>query len=684
MTRSRVRLVALALCAMGVGVGALVALPAEAVNTRAFTLDSAADLSAGVLDRVAVTGDGTVVLGAETERLTAPETVGSVWSLLEMGDGSVLAGTGVDGRVYRVQGRDVTLYAETGAVVVTSLTRADDGSVYAGTLPDAKLFRLNAPQGGRPQAPTLVATLPGAQHIWAVQWDRARRVVLCATGPEGKLFAVDPAVTGRENFTVLFDSEEPHLYAMAPGRDGEVLLGAGGGHAIVFGVRGAGRARVIARLTGDEVKGVALAGEDIVAVSNEFTDPPEPPRRTVSQSRLPAPGGPTTARPRAGKGYAWRVHTNGYAERVLSSETTHYTALAWDGARRETLLGTGVGGRVIAVAEDRTTRLLFDVDEQGVSALGLTGATRLFGTSDSGAFYRVLDARPSAATWNSRVLDATVPARWGAVRWRGAGALDWESRSGNSDTPDATWTAWEALDADGVIRSPAGRYVQVRARFTRDPGTVIRAVTVYYLPENQRAVLLDVTATAPETKVGEARRNAVKLGWKVDNADGDELRYRLRFRGDGETTWRALLRNQEWLTATNYEWPTEGLPEGWYRVEVEASDESANPDDAVTRDRRASEPVLVDATAPVVSVRVENGRVLGDVRDGASAVLRMELAVDGGEWRPVRCADGVLDERGEAIDLALPAGIVPGEHALSVRAYDEAGNVGVGSARFRR
>lgn len=684
MTRSRVRLAALALCSLGVGVGALVALPAQAVNTRTFSLDSAADLSAGALDRVAVTGDGTVVLGAETERITAPDTVGSVWSLLDLGDGSALAGTGVDGRVYRIQGRDVTLYAETGAVVVTSLTRADDGSVYAATLPDAKLFRLNAPQGGRAQAPTLVATLPGAQHIWAAQWDRARRVVLCATGPEGKLFAVDPAVTGRENFTVLFDSDEPHLYAMALGRDNEVLLGAGGGHAVVYGVRGAGRARVIARLTGDEVKGLAVAGDDVVAISNEFTDPPEPPRRTVAQSRLPAPGGPTTPRPRAGKGHAWRIRTNGFAERVLNSDVSHYTALAWDAARRELLLGTGVGGRVLAVAEDRTVRQLFDVDEQGVSALALAGSTRVFGTSDSGAFYRVLDARPSGATWNSKVLDATVPSRWGAVRWRGAGALDWEARSGNSDAPDATWSAWEPLDADGVIRAPSARYVQVRARFSRDPGTVIRAVTVYYLPENQRAVLLDVSASAVETKVGEARRNAVKLGWKVDNADGDELRYRLRFRGDGDTTWRALLRNQEWLTATTYEWPTEGLPEGWYRVEVEASDESANPDESVTRDRRASEPVLVDATAPVVTVRVEGGRVRGDARDGASAVVRMELAVDGGEWRPVRPVDGVPDEREEAIDLALPAGVLPGEHALSLRAYDEAGNVGVGSARFRR
>ena len=112
------------------------------------------------------------------------------------------------------------------------------------------------------------------------------------------------------------------------------------------------------------------------------------------------------------------------------------------------------------------------------------------------------------------------------------------------------------------------------------------------------------------------------LDWTVDNPDNDGLRYRLYFRGDGDQTWRGLLRNQEWLTATSYDWSTEGLAEGWYRVEVDASDESANPDDAVTRDVRVSEPVLVDNTPPTVTARVEGDRVRGEVEDGASGFRR--------------------------------------------------------------
>lgn len=682
MIHSRTRLAALTLGGLGVGVCALLALPAEAVNTRTFSLDSAEELVAGELDRVAVTSDGSVVLGVETERMAPPDQVGSVWSLLDLGDGSMLAGTGVDGRIYRVRGREVSLYAETGEVVVASLARAPDGAVFAGTLPEGRVYRVLPPAGNRPQRPTLLAALPGARHVWALAWDASRRALLCATGPEGKLFAVDPALSAN-NATVLFDAEQEHLYAMTLGRDNEVVLGSGGGAAVLYGVRGAGRARVIARLTGDEVKAVTLAGDAVLAISNEIPEGPEPVRRTLASSRQPTPGGPLAARPRPGRGALWRVGPGGFAERIASEGRAHYTALAWDPARREALVALAINGQVLAVGEDRGQRLALDVAERSVTAFATVGGALHFATSDSGVFYRALAARPTGATWTSRVLDATLPSRWGAVRWRGAGALDWEARSGNHDQPDATWTPWEALDGDGVIRAPGGRYVQVRARFSRDPDSVLRSVTVYYLPENQRAVLTEVTAR-PETRADEPRPVSLRVAWKVDNPDGDELRYRLRFRGDGETLWRPLLRNQEWLTGSSFVWSAEGMPEGWYRVEVEASDESANPDDQVARDRRASDPVLVDGTPPAVTLRVENNRARGEARDVGSAVVALEMSVDAGEWRPVRGVDGVLDERVEPFDLALPADLAPGEHTIALRARDEAGNVGVGSTRTRR
>ncbi len=251
------------------------------------------------------------------------------------------------------------------------------------------------------------------------------------------------------------------------------------------------------------------------------------------------------------------------AERVYANGEAHLTAVQWDARRREAWVGLGVGGRVLAIGGDRTVRVAHDVDEQGVTALSLVGRTRMFATADTGAFYAVLDRAPTDATWNSRVIDAGSPARWGALRHRGTGTLTWESRSGNVELPDATWSAWAALTDGTSVASPSSRYLQVRSRF--GAGATLRAVTAFYLPENQRAVLTEVSATAAETKAGEARSSVLRLAWKVENPDNDGLRYRLFFRGDGDATWRGLLRNQEWLTGTSYDWSTEGLAEGTTR-----------------------------------------------------------------------------------------------------------------------
>jgi len=670
-------------------VGVLVASTGQGVTTRTFSLHTATELSAGTLDRVSVRSDGMVVLGSELTRIAPTEAIGSVWSLLDLDDGSVLAGTGIDGRVYRIAAGQVSLYAQTDAVVVTSLARADDGSVYAGTLPDGKVYRLVAPANGRAQAPVVVAELPGVQHIWAVVWDASRRALLCATGPEGKLFAVDPRGASGSNATVLFDSDEAHLYSLALGaaRTGggrTVFFGSGGGRAVVYSLDGT-QTRVVARLVGDEVKSLLVQGDALWAASNEFVEPPEAPRRTSTSGRLPSPGGPSTARPRPGKGRVYRIAPSGLADAWYFNAESHITALAWDGRTREVWAGLGVSGRVVAVAEDRTSRVAIDLDEGAVTALGLGGRAPMLGTADTGVFYTVQAGVPSGATWHSKVLDGSVPCRWGQLRWRGEGALDWETRSGNSELADATWSVWQGLNAEGVIQSPQSRYLQVRARFGRGADAALRAVTVFYLPENQRPVLTEVTAALPETKTGDAPRpNALRLAWKVENPDGDTLRYRLRYRGEAERSWRPILRNQEFVTGTTHDWFTDGLPEGWYRVEVEASDEASNPDDGVERDRRLSAPVLVDNAAPVVRVTVQNGRLTGEVEDGASALTRLEVAVDGGEWRPLRVADGVLDGRRERVELVLaPAARTPGEHSAAVRAYDEAGNLGSGSARWR-
>lgn len=264
------------------------------------------------------------------------------------------------------------------------------------------------------------------------------------------------------------------------------------------------------------------------------------------------------------------------------------------------------------------------------------------------------------------------------------------TRSGNTNTPDATWTAWSnPLPSAGPIPSTPGRYVQVRARWARDPNAVLTEVTIPFVTDNVRPVVTEISAAAkggptkePTAAVpasgGEVGKHdsVVKVTWKVDNPDSDPLRYRIAFKREGQTQWRDALKADDVHTKTELDWDTAALPEGKYRVRVEASDESANPPDQVQKHALESEPVLVDNTPPRIDTLELTGRRLrAHIVDGTSPIARVELSVDGKlEWRPLGAADGIFDTPDERVDSDVSIVVPPGSHILVVRAFDVAGN----------
>jgi hypothetical protein len=95
----------------------------------------------------------------------------------------------------------------------------------------------------------------------------------------------------------------------------------------------------------------------------------------------------------------------------------------------------------------------------------------------------------STGTFTSRVLDAGRRADWGALESTRAAPtgtqIDFEARSGDTGTPDGTWSAWQPVGAAGTVASPNARFVQYRATLstasTRETPT-IEQVRVAYVP----------------------------------------------------------------------------------------------------------------------------------------------------------------------------------------------------------
>jgi len=221
----------------------------------------------------------------------------------------------------------------------------------------------------------------------------------------------------------------------------------------------------------------------------------------------------------------------------------------------------------------------------------------------------------------------------------------------------------------------------------------MREVTVYYLPQNQRARVTEVTVGEPDAKkapvtlaagVTKPRSPILKVKWKADNGDDDELVYRLELRADEETEWRELPTGTEPLTATSFDWNTEVLPDGYYRLRVTASDRRGNPRDQALESSFVSPPFLIDNLKPQVQgLEVRFPNVAARAVDSFSRIDEIAYQLDGDDWIMAYPSDGIFDGLTEAFTIKLPAGLKPGPHTLAVRVADEADNIGASSVVFR-
>ncbi len=722
----------------------LVAAPSlEAAQPQFWKIEGARDFLEGDVQGLSVDSEGRVRLAPASRALHDPE-VPNLWCVATDAKGTLYAGSGNDGKVFKFEAGKASLFFDAPELEAHAIAVGPDGRVYVGTGPDGKVYAVDAAG----QSSTYFD--PGDKYVWALLFDREGNLFV-ATGAEGRVYRVD----AKGKAQIVLTTAETHILSLAQDAKGNLYAGSADG-GVVYRIDPALKVFVVLDSPYREVKAL-LSGEDgsvyVAAIDGKTKDaaaPPAPapptgqgvpvpvPEVTVTESfSLVSPGAaaaPAPSRPPDGsaggptKGAIIRILPSGEVDTLWTSseETPHALAASADGV----LVGTGNKGKVFRVRNDRTWTMVAAFPAEQVTGLLRTkaGATAL-ATSNPGRLFWVEATPGSGGSFVSKVKDTETVSGWGRLRWEGkqpAGSeILVQTRSGNTASPDSTWTDWSSpyAKADGQpITSESARFLQIKATLGAKNGALpeLDSLTAAYLQRNLRPQVQTVTvhppgevfqkpisvggeteilgletppdkaaaATAAQARTGMPpatafsrklyQRGLQTLSWKADDPNGDTLLYDVYYRSVDDPRFRLLRRG---LTEPVVAWDTSTVPNGRYIVRVTVSDAPSNPAALSLTADKESAPFDVDNTPPALVVTRREGRpprVRATARDEDSLIRRAEYSVDGGRWEEVHPLDGINDAKEETYEILLPDLSGPGPHLVVVRAVDALGNTSTG------
>jgi len=702
----------------------------QASATKIWVSDSASDFSGGEARGVAVETEGALRLSREARRVEGISEA-SVFAATHDREGAVLLATGDSGRVLKISpsGKVETL-ATLPEKEVTALAVGPDSATYAGTSPGGKVYRI---EGGKPE----VYYSTKAQYVWALAFSGSTLYV--ATGLPGEIHRVTSAGHGDR----LHQTADAHVRRLAVDSSGRIWAGTSGS-GLLLRIDKSGAVSTLYDSAKSEITAiapessgrvwVAAGSADVAAGGSEPISSPSPsPANKQSHSTVAKEDednskekaevtvtvGPARLAPSRPTG-----KQGGYSSEVLVFDEGEPPRTVWtssddlvldleaDSARGSVLAATGPNGKLYRIGI-RGWSLERTFDEKQVSAF----AGEAVATNSATGLY-LISGGPRSGEYVSAVKDTGRTSRFGAFRWEGTAPkgteVSFSFRSGESATPDLTWSPWSAptSSTSTSVSAPPGRYVQWKVKMASD-GTqspVARRVELGYRNRNTFPNIEALTALAPaevlarsasggsnvfetsapdekgiftsleEPKSESPPRRVFRKGyrtltWKATDPDGDALVYDLEFRPASSEKWLPLKKA---LRENFYSFDTTSLPDGDYLFRLTASDAEINPEDPKTATRETS-PVRVDNTPPIIRrlASAPSGTLEFEAADAASPILEAEYSVDAREWTRLEPKNGLSDSLTETYSIRMDPKWRGG--FLLVRVTDAARNVAAAS-----
>ena len=596
--------------------------------------------------------------GKATARVPLPAD--SVFDLLAVPDGSVLAATGNPGKIYKV---DLKKLADAGVIegkIENDALLADRGITLFGEIRDRNVRRIARLTDGR---------------------------IVAGSSPKGNLYSF--ASTGGAPL-FLQENRDAEVVDLLPDAEG-------GFHAaLVF-------------TPGDVLRLAAKPPAD----SKDDSRAPERDNRPAFSGRstvvrFPADGFPETIMGKPNTSF-YRLARHG--DWLLLTAGEQGDTFGYDPVARRSLTFAGsVSAQLNDLAPLGDGRfLLLRNNAPGLALMTFNGAAA-----------RSLETKRLDLGQPADLGAVRFP----RLRGLDESALQLEASTNFGNDEIEGWSPWTRLslrDGGFAAEGLRGRYVRYRLTL---PGTAadfqVDKAVQYHRPQNRRPSLSDFRVFPPNQGIVPAAEPApnvvATLGqllfpsqrdnkdepspvqrrgaflnsqvipqtgvqvvyWSVNDPDGDTLAYTFAIRPDsakGEWTDLAVETSESFV-----QFETGGLPEGLYLTRLTVAEQAPRPAAQRISYTFETDNLLVDRTPPVITdtkVTRADGRLHVTVtgRDALTLLEGAEFVLNNGVREAVmHPVDGLLDGREESFRAEFPEARAAGATSVEIILYDETGN----------
>ncbi len=182
-------------------------------TTQTWEINNYQDFLRGRISGLALTRDGHLTLGPKMEEVFASDQA-QFWSMARAADGTVYAGTGNRGRLYKIDPSGKSSLVWTADQPIIFALAVDlKGAVYAGTSPDGKIYRIENGKATEYFAPQ-------ERYIWALAVSPGGEL-FAATGDQGKVYRI----TGPGQASVYYETGQANVTGLAFDNQGRLLAG---------------------------------------------------------------------------------------------------------------------------------------------------------------------------------------------------------------------------------------------------------------------------------------------------------------------------------------------------------------------------------------------------------------------------------------------------------------------------